>query len=118
MKETVDDLAKMKEFNEPSLLHEVRHRYYNQNSQNNENYTPNNIPYSINQNNNQNNSYLHENNQNNQNNDMNQNQMYTHVGSDILLSINPNEDLNIFDGECNDRFCVHISINSIVSNIQ
>ena len=56
MSDTVDDLTKLEEISEPTVLHEVRHRYYNQ-------------------------------------------QIHTHVGPSILLSVNPNKILNIYHGK-------------------
>ena len=56
MSSTVDNLADLDEINEPTILHETRHRYYNQ-------------------------------------------EIYTNVGSDILLALNPNKDIDIYNGE-------------------
>ena len=56
MSATVDNLADLDEISEPTILHETRHRYYNQ-------------------------------------------QIYTNVGSDILLALNPNKDIDIYNGE-------------------
>ena len=52
----MDNLADLDVISEPTILHETRHRYYNQ-------------------------------------------QIYTHVGSDILLALNPNEELKIYQGK-------------------
>ena len=60
MSDTVDDLANLSDISEPTVLHEVRHRYYNQ-------------------------------------------QIYTHVGPDILLSVNPNDDLDKCNGKIESR---------------
>ena len=56
MSSTVDNLADLDEISEPTILHETRHRYYNQ-------------------------------------------EIYTNVGSDILLALNPNKDIDIYNGE-------------------
>jgi myosin heavy subunit len=56
MDSTVNNLANLADLSEPSILHETRHRYYNQ-------------------------------------------QIYTHVGSDILLAVNPNRVLNLYNGK-------------------
>ena len=52
----VDDLADLVELSDPAILHETRHRYYNQ-------------------------------------------FVYTNVGSDILLAVNPHRSMKIYDGK-------------------
>ena len=56
MSGTVDNLSDLNEISEPVVLHEVRHRYYNQ-------------------------------------------QTFTHVGQNILLSVNPIEDSPVYHGK-------------------
>ena len=72
MDSTVNNLAHLADLSEPTILHETRHRYYNQ-------------------------------------------QIYTHVGPNILLSVNPHRVLNIYNGKpkpinylqtCNSFICL------------
>lgn len=56
MDSTVNNLASLNELTEPTILHETRHRYYNQ-------------------------------------------QIHTHVGSHILLAINPHKAMRIYHGK-------------------